>query len=301
MGGRSGSAFGEAAHGGAAQRAGRPRSTEAFARDAVRYRTAPRRSAGFADALIDAPHRVIVRLLSQKGLTLLRHGAERRIETQGHHRAGCKAALAACLLIAVALLAGGLATCAERVSLAACASVDASAVSTSTPVSEWRQGQMPYLYQTDAAWGDEAYAGGAIAENGCGPTALAMVRVEVLGGTKWDPATLAAWSERSGYVEGGATRWALMTEGAAQLGLSSRELPADATSVRAALQAGDPVVCVVGPGDFTTTGHFIVIASLNADGTVNVHDPNSAANSHTAWDLERILSQTRNLWAFSAG
>lgn len=160
---------------------------------------------------------------------------------------------------------------------------------------------MPYFYQTDEAWGDEPYAGGTVAENGCGPTALAMVRIDLLGGTKWDPARLAAWSERNGYVEGGATRWALMTEGAARLGLSSREVPAETTCVRAALQAGNPVMCVVGPGDFTTTGHFIVLSSLNDDGTVNVHDPNSAANSHKAWDLERVLAQCNNLWAFSAG
>ena len=159
---------------------------------------------------------------------------------------------------------------------------------------------MPYLYQIDPAWNEEPYASGTIGENGCGPTALAMVRAHLTGDTSLDPVALAKWSERNGYVEGNATRWALMSEGAALLGLDSSELPASADAVRAALQAGKPVVCVVGPGDFTTTGHFIVLSGLNDDGTVSVHDPNSVLNSQMAWDLGRILGQCRNLWAFSA-
>ena len=56
----------------------------------------------------------------------------------------------------------------------------------------------------------------------------------------------------------------------------------------------------VRPGDFTTTGHFIVLAGIANDGQVIVHDPNSAERSGRTWDLERVLSQCANLWAFSA-
>ncbi len=91
-----------------------------------------------------------------------------------------------------------------------------------------------------------------------------------------------------------------MTDGAAELGLSSEELPADADAVREALRSGRPVICSVRPGDFTTTGHFIVLAGMTEDGEVVVHDPNSAERSARPWDLERVLSQCLNLWAFSA-
>ena len=91
-----------------------------------------------------------------------------------------------------------------------------------------------------------------------------------------------------------------MTDGAAKLGLASEELPADESSVLSALSQGRPVICSVGPGDFTTTGHFIVRAGLDGSGGVSVHDPNSEERSHQAWDVGRILSECRNLWAFSA-
>ena len=52
------------------------------------------------------------------------------------------------------------------------------------------------------------------------------------------------------------------------------------------------------PGDFTDTGHFIVLAGY-ADGAFTVHDPNSIANSQTTWTFERIKGQIKNLWAYS--
>jgi hypothetical protein len=55
----------------------------------------------------------------------------------------------------------------------------------------------------------------------------------------------------------------------------------------------------MGPGDFTTTGHFIVLTGVNADGSITVNDPNSRENSRTDWDLQTIMSQTRNLWSYT--
>ena len=154
-----------------------------------------------------------------------------------------------------------------------------SGVAQSTPRSEWRAGEVPYLYQIDPEWADGSYAGSTIAESGCGPTCLSMIYVYLTGRTN--------------------TSWAFMDEGARVLGLRSRELPADYQSVRKALDAGYPVIASVSKGDFTTQGHFIVLAGTDEDGKVIVHDPNSVERSAKVWDLDRILSQTRNLWAFS--
>ena len=98
---------------------------------------------------------------------------------------------------------------------------------------------------------------------------------------------MAAFSEAGGYVEGGLTAWRLMTDGAAELGLSSHEVPADAGRLAAELAEGHPVICSVRPGDFTDTGHFLVVAG-----------PNSPANSARTWDVQRVLAQCANLWAF---
>ncbi len=175
-----------------------------------------------------------------------------------------------------------------------------SAPTSSTPRAEWRTGEVPFLYQIDQQWAGHPYAGGTVEKNGCGPTCLSMVYVTLTGRDDLDPAAMADFSERGGYTTDGMTTWALMTDGAAELGLVSEELPASASAVRDALLAGRPVICSVGPGDFTTTGHFIVLTGLTEDGEVVVHDPNSAERSSHPWELERVLGQCLNLWAFSA-
>lgn len=170
---------------------------------------------------------------------------------------------------------------------------------TSTPREEWRVGEVPFLYQTDPQWASHPYAGGTVEKSGCGPTCLSMAYAALTGRVDLDPAAMADFSERRGYTVDGMTEWALMTEGAAELGLVSRELPADADAVREALTAGRPVICSVRPGDFTTTGHFIVLAGLTEGGEVTVRDPNSPERSSHPWDLERVLAQCANLWALS--
>lgn len=169
----------------------------------------------------------------------------------------------------------------------------------STPQFAWAKGNMPYLYQTDPAWADAPYAGGTIAENGCGPTCLSMVYIALTGQKDLGPEAMAIFSEENGYVESGLTTWTFMTEGATKLGLSSTELPADAGTVLSRLSQNVPIICSLGPGDFTTTGHFIVLAGLDDSGQVIVHDPNSGERSRRSWNIETILPQCRNIWAFS--
>lgn len=169
----------------------------------------------------------------------------------------------------------------------------------STPKKDWKLGTMPCLYQTDRAWSAEPYGNDHIETSGCGPTALSMAYVQLTGKRDADPAAMARFATRNGSLERGLTTWTLMTEGAQQLGLHSKELPADADLLRAELEAGHPVIATVGPGDFTETGHFLAIAGMTADGQLEVHDPNSEKNTRMTWDVQRVLGQCRNLWAFS--
>ncbi len=203
------------------------------------------------------------------------------------------------LLALLAVAAVGLVALAAAALFAASTPAAAADPATSTPRSAWRAGEVPHLYQTDPAWSGEPYAGGTVEKNGCGPTCLSMAYVTLTGKTDLDPAQMAAFAEDGGYTQDGMTTWTLMSEGAERLGLDSEELPADADAVRDALRSGKVVICSVRPGDFTTTGHFIVLAGLADDGKVEVRDPNSAKRSR-AWDLERVLDQCANLWALSA-
>lgn len=170
----------------------------------------------------------------------------------------------------------------------------------STPVSEWKKGSVPALYQIDPTWKLDPYAGGTIEENGCGPTCLSMVYIALTGKTDYDPVRMSAFSEQNGFVDGGATSWSFMSSGANMLGLGSEELPAQIDAVKQVLDQGFPIICIMGPGDFTTTGHFIVLMGIDENGQILIRDPNSPDNTARSWDIETILGQCRNLWALSA-
>ena len=73
------------------------------------------------------------------------------------------------------------------------------------------------------------------------------------------------------------------------------EIPLDENRIVRNLEVGNPIICVVGPGDFTSTGHFIIMTGYE-DGFVSVNDPNSNARSEQLWDLKTVMSQIRNLW-----
>ena len=178
---------------------------------------------------------------------------------------------------------------------------DVSESGTSTPKSEWHQGEVPMLFQTDPAWASQPYAGSDIATSGCGPTCLSMVYIALTGKTNMGPVEMAAFSEKNGYVQDGMTAWALMTDGASELGLVAEELPASVSALIGALEEGRLVIASMLPGDFTTVGHFIVIAGVDSSGRLVVRDPNSAERSAQAWDAQAILAQCANLWAYSVG
>ena len=169
----------------------------------------------------------------------------------------------------------------------------------STAKADWRKGTVPNLFQRDAQWASISYGDGTIGTHGCGPTCLAMAYIGLTGRTDKDPGAMALFSQKNGYIDAGVTSWALMGDGARQLGLRSQELAASADAVLSELASGHPVICSVGPGDFTADGHFIVLTAADTAGNVTVNDPNSIERSQRTWDIQRILDQCRNLWALS--
>lgn len=180
------------------------------------------------------------------------------------------------------------------------ATLGATAAPLSTPKSAWRQGETPHLYQIDPVWSEQPYAGDTVRTNGCGPTSLAMVYARLTGKTDLDPARMAAFADSYNFAPTGATEWAFMTVGASMLGLGSYTLPVTRDSITQALESGQPVICSVVPGDFTTTGHYIVLDNIDERGMVQVFDPNSALNSARRWGIQRIIEQTANCWTFWA-
>lgn len=156
--------------------------------------------------------------------------------------------------------------------------------------------QVPLLLQWDERWGYGEYAGELMGLSGCGPTCLSMVCIQLLQDASYTPQYVAAFAEENGYaVKGNGSAWSLISEGGKKLGLDVTEIPLDEGRIIRNLEVGNPIICVMGPGDFTASGHFIMLTEY-ADGYVKVNDPNSPTRSQKQWKLTDIMPQMNNLW-----
>lgn len=164
---------------------------------------------------------------------------------------------------------------------------------------ELKEGKIPLFLQWDERWGYETYGDDFLALTGCGPTCLSMVYCGLTGDAAWNPYKTARMAENGGYyVSGSGSSWDLMTRGASELGLTAEEVVFDEEHIKAALEAGMPIICVVGPGDFTDNGHFLVLTGINEEGKILLNDPNSRIRSREAWDIEQLMGQIKNLWGY---
>lgn len=157
---------------------------------------------------------------------------------------------------------------------------------------------VPLLMQWDERWGYEEYGNNIIAISGCGPTCLSMVAIYLTNDTSLNPKKISEFSTENGFViPGNGTSWTLMSEGGVMLGMRVTEIPLDEERIVKNLEAGYPIVCIMGPGDFTDTGHYIVMVGYE-NGKIKVNDPNSRSNSEKLWEYNDIKEQIRNLWVF---
>ena len=161
------------------------------------------------------------------------------------------------------------------------------------------KGVIPLLIQWDERWGYYKYGDTSIAVEGCGPTALSMVIVGLTGNNKMTPSKIADFSLKNGYyINGIGTSWDLMTKGAEAFGLTVKEISLAKNIIYNALEKGHPIICSMRPGDFTRTGHFIVLVGIE-NGKIKVNDPNSKKRSKRLWTYEELKPQIKNLWEFA--
>lgn len=170
--------------------------------------------------------------------------------------------------------------------------IDMSAYSTTEGV--------PLFIQWDQRWGYIPYGADVAAVTACGPVCLSMVAYYLTGDEKMSPDNMIRFAIDEGYcVPGNGSAWTLISRGAEKLGLNVKELPLSEGRIRQELEKGNPVICIMGPGIFTTTGHFIVLTGYE-DGKFRVNDPNSVVRSSQLWSYSQFQDQIRNLWALSA-
>ena len=156
---------------------------------------------------------------------------------------------------------------------------------------------VPLFVQWDKRWGYEKNSGNFFAASGCGPTTLSMVVVYLTHNREASPIAVAKYSKEAGYsVDGSGSSWTLISEGCRHYGVKAKTVALDESRMKAELDEGHPIVVNVGPGDFTDTGHFMVITGYDDEG-FSINDPNSIEKSGKRWLFKNISSQIRAVWS----
>lgn len=162
--------------------------------------------------------------------------------------------------------------------------------------------------QTDRQWANQAYAvkgeTATVGGSGCGPTAMAMV-LATWADPKVTPGTECAWALAHGYKAlNHGTFYGYFAPAAARYGLSCSQINYASlygnasssyhTQVKKALAAGDMVIACMGPGNWTRSGHFVLVWALREDlDIVYINDPASTLTRRTRGSWKLFRSQVK--------
>ncbi len=154
--------------------------------------------------------------------------------------------------------------------------------------------QIIYYNQEDPLWGEKNYGPvDKIQDTGCGPTVLAMV-VSTFTENTLTPEEMCQWAYENGYCSiGSGSYHGLIGEGLEHYGISNQTTNS-AEMVKTALEAGRPVIALMGEGHFTKGGHFILLCDIDDQGKVSVADPKSVERTQKKWDLDLILEEAKS-------
>lgn len=162
-----------------------------------------------------------------------------------------------------------------------------------------------YFYlQIDERWADTYYGGtDTIAKYACGPTCMSIV-ISSLTDIRIDPVQMSTWAKNNGYwFEKSGSLHSLIPDAAEAFGLKAEGIENTSQAsvkVKKALEEGKFIVTLMGKGQFTQSGHFIVLRGLTDDGKVLVADPASQERTDQTWDLSTIIEEAKT-WAAAGG
>ncbi len=161
--------------------------------------------------------------------------------------------------------------------------------------------EYPLFLQWDPRWGYGEYGDQSnIGLAGCGPTCLSMVLYYMTRDEALTPNTIAEYSMENGYyLSGTGTMWKLLEDVPALYGIDVEQPKAEERTMKQELDRGNLIICSMGKGDFTVTGHFVVIYGYDKDGFL-VNDPNCVARSRKSWTFKELEKQIKHMWTFSA-
>ena len=168
----------------------------------------------------------------------------------------------------------------------------------------------PVVYmQTDPRWKTHNYSAKGeqktIGSSGCGVAVSAMV-IASLKDPSVTPATTAQWSMSHGYkaLNQGTyysyfvpqfSAYGIHSDRLNQLNLYGKTVSSAHEKALLALKSGDWVIACMGKGNWTSTGHFILLYRFE-NGFVYINDPASTKETRTknTWDL--FARQVKYMW-----
>lgn len=144
---------------------------------------------------------------------------------------------------------------------------------------------------------DDPYCGGTIADSGCGPTSMAMV-LSYLKGEEITPQQMAKEGDGK-YTCSEGTVWTYFGDMAQKYGVQCEQMDSTADNLINSLNNGKTCILSMGPGHFTSAGHFIVARGVADNGEIIIADPNSEERSNQTWDVNTVVGEGRAIWALS--
>ena len=154
--------------------------------------------------------------------------------------------------------------------------------------------------QYDSRWGSKMYSvtsksSQTMMSSGCGPTAAADV-VATLKDSTVTPWTLAQVALEKGYrTASNGTAWSFFKHVAQLYGFSKFVQTSSLPTMEACLDAGGYVVCSMGPGYWTSGGHYICAWKYDAN-YIYANDP--ASSKRTKQNQTDFMKQRKQFFCF---
>lgn len=167
-------------------------------------------------------------------------------------------------------------------------------------------GRITYFNQND--YGAYSYSanptdkakpyGGTIATHGCGPTSVSIVASSMLDGRTVDPIEATQKTcIRKGCTSSGSYNDTLGEVLSKDYNINVRRTSNNQDVINALGTGKSLVIVLMGPGTFTTGGHYIVLTGVNSKGQVSVADPASRKRTEQKWFSFNTIVEQRKTYA----
>ncbi|MCI8284257.1 MAG: hypothetical protein HFE90_03175 [Firmicutes bacterium] len=173
--------------------------------------------------------------------------------------------------------------------------------------------KIPIKYlQTDIRWGGNDYSAPGekttIAKSGCGPTCVAMILATLID-YNITPADTCWWAKQNGYKAcKQGTYYSYIKAHLKLYGINAEQVnntniygkstqTANNAHAKAleAIKSGKWVICCMGPGNWTSSGHFILWYGIDKN-DVLIRDPNSIKQGRIRNKLSLLQQQVKYYW-----